>query len=519
MELLDSLIRGLLSRSFWRFMIRGVPLLMVIVLIGVPLAFAVTHGLRPAFWPREVPSPSTWWVALLEGRVGFHLGTFLRMVLGEHSGLQHGGRIEGVMLFVLWLGTTFWLMPRNAKDRRDPAAQFGDARWMNRAERRRLDRGLELGLDPDTDRPVRVAIEGNALTIAPPRTGKTTGLIVPNLLAPDEMGWQGAAVILDPKGDVYDAVRRRREELGRPVVCIDLREKGRGHDRWNPLAGMQGSEVLHLQRAARALLPKETATAGYFRIRGVDIITGAAIALIEGGEDVSPSGLGKLISDREALATALDGIESRATERLKETLKMEDRTLDPLFSTVEQAFQWLDDPRLVALTSDMTFDMAQVARGQADLFLIVPTENAETLAPLVRWIISDLFKAVRTRRREGDERVVAFIDEAPVLGAFPELETALGELPGYGMSLWTFWQNRGQIARNFGRDGRRHISGHGRGRDVLKRSCRSGRGGEALVGCPRTSHRVHSGAEPSERGRGRRARRGGAYAAACAFDE
>ena len=62
-------------------------------------------------------------------------------------------------------------------------------------------------------RPIRVAVEGNILTVAPPRTGKTSGLIIPNLAGIDGNSWCGPVVIIDPKGEVYRATAARRREM------------------------------------------------------------------------------------------------------------------------------------------------------------------------------------------------------------------------------------------------------------------------------------------------------------------
>jgi type IV secretion system protein VirD4 len=48
---------------------------------------------------------------------------------------------------------------------------------------------------------------------------------------------------------------------------------------------------------------------------------------------------------------------------------------------------------------------------------------------------------------------VMFVDEANKLGRFNELKTALGLLPGLGVSIWTFWQSLAQIESNYGKSG------------------------------------------------------------------
>ena len=46
--------------------------------------------------------------------------------------------------------------------------------------------------------------------------------------------------------------------------------------------------------------------------------------------------------------------------------------------------------------------------------------------------------------------MLIFIDEAKVLGRFDDIVAGYGELPGYNVSFWTFWQNRAQISALYG---------------------------------------------------------------------
>ena len=112
---------------------------------------------------------------------------------------------------------------------------------------------------------------------------------------------------------------------------------------------------------------------------------------------------------------------------------MEAKTRDPILSTAQQSFQWCDDKRLQDLTSESTFSLADLCNGDTDLFISVPTEDLESLAPFLRWLLTDLFVAIRRHRVR--ERLIIFVDETKVLGKSREIITAAGELPGHGASL------------------------------------------------------------------------------------
>ena len=64
------------------------------------------------------------------------------------------------------------------------------------------------------------SLEGSAITVAPPRTGKGA-LIALNLLSPDDRGFDGSTVTIDPRGELWCIAARRRRELGRRVLLMD----------------------------------------------------------------------------------------------------------------------------------------------------------------------------------------------------------------------------------------------------------------------------------------------------------
>ena len=129
-------------------------------------------------------------------------------------------------------------------------------------------------------------------------------------------------------------------------------------------------------------------------------------------------------------------------------LHADPKTRDPIKTTALQAFRWLGDQRMQRAVKTSTFQLSDLCAGNVDLFVALPIEYKRILAPFMRWLLSDLFMAARRNRVA--ERIVVFIDEAAALERFDEILDAAGELPGHGVSLWTFWQYRSQIVANYG---------------------------------------------------------------------
>lgn len=430
----------------------------VVFALGLPASLLATHGFDLSLWPNEAPKPLQFVDWLVNLRFSDISNQYMLMADGRHDALATGGRWHFWGLFGLTVAiAATWLVARiRPVDDRDQSGVLGSARWANESERRVLNRGLEIGMDLETNRPIRISTDGNLLTVAPPRTGKTSGLIINNLLAPDQSAWDGPAVVLDPKGDIYEAVHERRAVLGRRVIKFDLTLGATGSERWNPLEKANVNDIARLQSVASVLIPNMGDTNAYFGIRGVDILVGAmAVALEdarEQGRAAAPADVAALLSDYPRFLAIAKRLNQQIFRSAQADLELDERARDALLSTARSAVQWLQDELFQQLTSNPTFTMDEIAAGDADLFIIYPKESSKILGPLLRWMFSELFMAIR-RRKAAAERIVMFVDEADSLGRFDELRTALTLMPGLGVSVWSFWQSFSQIEENYGKHG------------------------------------------------------------------
>ncbi|KPF67273.1 type VI secretion protein [Bosea sp. AAP35] len=429
------------------------PLIVILVLIfAYPAALAIQHGLDASLWPSGLLS---WSQTLRDFNLIDIVAVYLGVVAGRSPSFAGGGWSWPVALALAppLVLLSYRFAPRRPQPLRDVSALFGDARFASSADLAVRARGLELGRDPETGSVVRVAVQGTLVTIAPPRKGKTSGLLIPNLAYPEPGSWSGPAVVIDPKGEVYRAVAERRRALGRRVVCLDPMGKF-GEDHWNPLANRDPVDILYLQQTALALLPAaggDNESSAYFRNRAVDLIVGAMLVALHHNQR-SVAAVQMLLSDEDKLIRLLKALGPQpAALSALELLQADPKTKDPIKSTALQVFQWLADDRVRNMVSDSTFDLSELSSGEVDLFIILPPEHKRVLAPLLRWLLSDLFTSVR--RNPPKDRLMVFIDEAAALGRFDEILTASAELPGYGASLWTMWQDRSQIIDLYGQAG------------------------------------------------------------------
>ena len=160
-----------------------------------------------------------------------------------------------LLLTVLWLEAALYAIKHlggGERRRRADSDLHGRAALLDRRFMRRLAkrRGILLGQWGGRRNAPLIgwALEGSAITVAPPRTGKGA-VIALNLLSPDYRGFDGSTVTIDPRGELWCIAARRRRELGRRVLLVDpfgVAAKHRGRLRGVPPAGR---EERHLQPA------------------------------------------------------------------------------------------------------------------------------------------------------------------------------------------------------------------------------------------------------------------------------
>lgn len=445
---------------------RIVAVALVLLLVAYPISFIATHGFDPGGWPSRRPlsgefnanalTPADYLGNLLDGRFGTIATLYGAMAVGQAPMLPTGGLwwARG-WLALLGVYGAMTIMSAPSVARRDPNGPFGNAKWASPSALAQLNSGVEIGLDPHTGNAVRIAVEGNLLTIAPPRMGKTNGLVLPNLALAEPGAFGGPVVVIDPKGDAYRAARARREALGQTVRCLDPFGMVEGGDRWNPLLHKKAGDVTYLLAMGRALLPDTvhgSAASEFFRNRASAMIAAAlAVAIIDERHD--PIVAARLLNDEDKFRKALQGRTDALSRDAMSTLDSQaEQTRGGIIATAQQAFQWALDTQMQAAVHRHTFDIADLSSGQTDLFIVLPADDRSTiLAPYVRWLLSDLFSSIRRHRPR--ERILILIDEAFVLGRFEALLKGAGELPGYGASIWTFWQSRQQLVEAYGPSG------------------------------------------------------------------
>ena len=169
-------------------------------------------------------------------------GLVLMGILGELTGIAIGGTVWETLLALLlfamaWaLAVNYWAERTGVTlwFRKVAPGTHGSARFAEGAEiadlRRAPEGSLLVGRDPKSGALLRYDGPAHLLTLAPTRSGKGVGTVIPNLLTAER-----SVIVVDPKGENARITARAREDLG-PVHVLDpFGLTGRPSSACNPL--------------------------------------------------------------------------------------------------------------------------------------------------------------------------------------------------------------------------------------------------------------------------------------------
>ena len=376
------------------------------------------------------------------------------------------------------------------KRKRSESELFGKAKLLGRQHIRELEarQGILLGQSGEGANSPLVGwgLEGSAMTFAPPRTGKGATIAL-NYLAPRGRGWPGSTVLLDPRGETWCVVARRRRAMGRETVLLDpfgvvrrYKENFVERDgdetrellnlpefrsrRYNPMDFVRkdsefvGRDVnalldapltppagghdasMHFYHSARAVI------AGYvawvkFMYRGKDQTLKKVSDLLSlSGEDRTQF----MKEVRDSPHTA-GGLPLMAVERMEQVGKDEGGSL---FSTIANQMSFLQYPELAEHTAESDFDPRDLASGNMDIFVVVPEDMVEQARPWLRlWVtIPNAVSAVRRMERD----LLIVVDEMPALGLLKPMMDSYTMSAGRGVHFWGFAQSISVLDESWG---------------------------------------------------------------------
>jgi type IV secretion system protein VirD4 len=372
--------------------------------------------------------------------------------------------IIDVFMFVVTVALGWrWLTAPLLRNFGDKASDtHGSARFATKQETARLAQsatGLLVGRDVKTGKLLRYAGPAHLLTIAPTRSGKGVGTIIPNLLTA-----RRAVVCIDPKGENARIAGRAREQLGPLHVLDPFGVTGRPSAAFNPLAALDAASLDVAEDAASladALVydtPNEGGEA-HWNEEAKALIAGVILYIIaeEPPERRTLATLRDLLTgapeDFKALLTRMQGtaaagnLIARAANRHR---GKSDAEAAGVLSTAQRHTHFLDSPRMTAVLGRSDFSFTDLKSGLATVFLVLPPDRLATYARWLRLMLTQSLQDMARAPARPSAPVLFLLDEFAALGHLAPIEHAMGLMAGYGVQLWPILQDVHQLRATYG---------------------------------------------------------------------
>lgn len=366
----------------------------------------------------------------------------------------------------LYLGAIYYLVPPRDEERSRLArlkggskssGSHGSADFANTSDLRQNKLFQKEGflLGKYSGRFMRFNDAGHLLTFAPTRMGKGVGLVIPNLLS-----YEGSVVVNDIKGENYAITGEFRKQFSKVVTFDPFERGGQPSSHYNPMDFIRINTKDELEDAALItdLIVPEASDAKdpFWDKAGKELVT----ALILHVAHNMPPALRNLGEVRHIVTLPAKELQlifremmlsnNQLLKKLGESVSgHEAKVLASILSTVKAKTQVWDSAHLKAITAKSTFQPEELKRNIVSFYFIIPPDQLTYYKPIVRLMNGILLATMLRTHGQPKKRILFLIDEFPALGYMEQIETGIGYLAGYGVSLWLFVQDLSQLKANY----------------------------------------------------------------------
>ncbi len=347
---------------------------------------------------------------------------------------------------------------------------YGSSRWATGWDIRLAGllrgRGVFLGQWENTY--LRHNGPAHVMAIAPTRSGKGVGLVVPTLLS-----WTGSAVIHDIKGENWELTAGWRSKFSH---CILFNPTDLCSARYNPLLEVRKGphEVRDVQNIADILMDPEGALdrRNHWEKTSNALLVGTILHVLYAEEEKTLSRVAAILSDPQRsfsqtvhhmMQTNHIGTKEKPEVHpvvawaAREVLNKAENERSGVLSTAMSFLGLYRDPTVARTTSacDWRVDDLMNARQPVSLYLVIPPSDISRTKPLVRLMLNQIGRRLTERVAGGEgkhhkHKLLMMLDEFPALGRLDFFEKSLAFMAGYGIRAYLIAQSLNQVSKAYG---------------------------------------------------------------------
>uniref|UniRef100_UPI000D40E973 type IV secretory system conjugative DNA transfer family protein n=1 Tax=unclassified Variovorax TaxID=663243 RepID=UPI000D40E973 len=391
------------------------------------------------------------------------------------------------------LATARWLRGAELTDMaKDKASEFYFS------TRRQRGRAGDLGTvylgqtEEGGGKPLGWCDDRHLVTVAGSRAGKGRSAIIPNLLL-----YPGSVICIDPKGENARATAEHRAKvLQQDVFILDpfgsVGPQQQEHLAYfDPLAVLDpgdpelhekisfiadsmvvpapGAKDPHWDDTARALIgalighvltePALNRPRTLITVREL-LMEGDAESALRLGEESLAAGEAMQYGAHDGLFIAMQrnpALNGMISGQAQLVMFMGTEERGSVLSTTDRHTKFLEGRKMpMVLAKSLTrarLDLARLKRDKRPItvYLCLKPRYMATHARWLRLMVSAIIGAVDEvpEPPASGYRILAILDEFPVLGHLRAIETAVGYIAGYGLQIWTVLQDLSQLKRDY----------------------------------------------------------------------
>ena len=353
-------------------------------------------------------------------------------------------------------------------------ASLGDARWASQNDIRKAglnsSKGIILGkykgryLYSDTNTHV--------MCVAPTRSGKGIGVVIPNLLS-----WEDSVVCFDIKQENFEKTAGFRKHHGHEVFLWAPMSKDRKSHRFNPFGEISDDPITRisdLQRIATILIKDSSShDSNMWILEARSLFVGLSLYVLD-NEDM-PSTIGavyRLLGTEQELGDIIRHIVKAHKELDPESVGMlmnfankAAKERSGVKSSLSQALGLWKTPEIDAVTSTSDFSLKDLKKKRMAVYIGVATGDIPTVAPLLNLFFEQLMTTLTMKLPDASEprKVLILLDEFHMLGRMETVANVFTLAGGYNCRVLAVVQGLGWIDDVYGkqkRDGILSVCAH-----------------------------------------------------------
>lgn len=323
--------------------------------------------------------------------------------------------------------------------------------------------GLVVGVDPDDGELLIDTSPRHLRYIGSTGTGKTTSFFMPTLART----WRGSAIVHDRKMELYlllQGTRKWRHNLlFAPTEPWSVR--------YNPLAEVStGDDAVTDAQNIAHLLPH----GGKINVRepiwdqsSVALVAGMILFLLnfERDQHKNFAGLIQLHDDRQATSARMQAQQHPdpwvrnyiASAARKVYENDNERYVGSILATIDAYLEPFNNKIIAEVTRESEFRVADLVCGKAPvaLFLHLPPDDSERLAPLARIMVSQILNKMMSSLftvdgRNKQHHLLFALDEYNRFGKIDAIDGAFADMRGYGCRAMIGAQTEGVLTDIYG---------------------------------------------------------------------